>query len=239
VQTHLPVSSESNNVNAYIRNEGSFYNEEMERRELKDENINYSKIASIVKDYTRKGVKRDIDKMMENGEMLYIKDENVYVILEPQGSWISLDGKFVKELVRTLNSRTNSIYYWLYRRWHQRKREGKPCYFTLGDICNFLNISDQNKNRHEVDKCLAHLVAVGLIQYQIVREGKTYLRKLTYIGTKMRVIDAVANVNKIIEKGADGNSNKVKEEESLITIGYGDETKAVNALSQALLRDFN
>ena len=86
MQTHLPVSSESNNVNTYIRNEGSFYNEEMERRELKNENINYSKIASIVKDYTRKGVKRDIDKMMENGEMLYIKDENVYVILEPQGS---------------------------------------------------------------------------------------------------------------------------------------------------------
>ena len=86
---------------------------------------------------------------------------------------------------------------------------------------------------------MAHLVAVGLIQYQIVRQGKTYLRKLTYIGTKMRVIDAVTNINKTIEKGADGNSGKVKEEESLITVGYGDEEKAINTLSQALLRDFN
>jgi hypothetical protein len=86
---------------------------------------------------------------------------------------------------------------------------------------------------------LAHLVAVGLSQYQIVRQGKTYLRKLTYIGTKMRVIDAVTNINKTIEKGADGNSGKVKEEESLITVGYGDEEKAINTLSQALLRDFN
>lgn len=86
METHIAVSKDNNNVSVYLRNEGSFYNEETERRELKDNALNYSKIAQIVKDYTRQKVKRDVDKMIKNGEMLYIKDEDVYVILEPQGS---------------------------------------------------------------------------------------------------------------------------------------------------------
>lgn len=118
------------------------------------------------------------------------------------------------------NSRTNNIYYWLYRRYHQRKREGRACYFTKGDICEYLGISNQSKNRKMVDECLAHLVAVGLIQYQIIRKGKTFLRKLTYIGTEIKVIDAVITMNTIIENGADGKEEDNTEEVVVASIGY-------------------
>lgn len=118
-------------------------------------------------------------------------------------------------MVRLFNSRTNSIYYWLYRRWHQKQREGEPCYFTKGDICAFLGLSDHSRNRKEVEKCLALLAAVGLIQYQVVRKGQTFIRRLTYIGAEIKVLDAVSKAAEEAETIVDGKNEKV-----VMTVGY-------------------
>ena len=81
-----------------------------------------------------------------------------------------------------------------YLEFKYTKSNHKPCYFTLGDLCRALGLSDQNKNRQKMSDSLIQLALNGLIEFRVVRYGRTYLRQLVDIRTEFIVIDTCQEI---------------------------------------------
>lgn len=94
------------------------------------------------------------------------------------------------------------------------KSKGKRCLFSKGQIVTeALGQSDQTKNRQKVETALTQLCLNGLISYNIVRNGQTFLRELTYIGQKFIIVDAVeAHVESIVGRNELASGDGVGDE---------------------------
>ena len=186
---HVEVSAKNDNVRGYLR-AFSFYDAEKGQRVISKEQVTCREIESNVEGVKKSTIANRLKKYKEEG--LLVQDGNVYIVKEPDTSFISLDEKFYKQMLSTFGSDVNNIYAWLYRRFHYLKKQGRNCYFTKGQlVTEALGKSDQTANRKKAETALTQLCLNGLISYRVVKYKQTFLRELLYIGTKMIVVDAV------------------------------------------------
>ena len=188
-QVHIDVSPTNDNIKTYLRMH-SFFDKETNQRLISKKDVSCREIEQNVEGHKKSSISTKLSKYKQEG--LLVESGDMYIVQEPQGSFISLDEKFCRQLIKTFNSDTNNIYFWLYRRFNYLKSKGRKCYFTKGQLATeALGKTDQTKNREKVESCLTQLCLNGLIGYRIVRYKQTFLRELLYIRTKMVVVDAV------------------------------------------------
>lgn len=188
-QIHIDVSPKNDNIKTLLRLD-SFFDAEKQQRLIAKEDVSCREIEKKIVGHKKSSISTKLAQYQQEG--LLTPQGNMYVIQEPQGSYVSLDEKFCRQLVKTFNSDTNNIYFWLYRRFNYLKSKGRKCYFTKGQLATeALGKCDNSRNRENVENSLTQLCLNGLIGYRIVRYKQTYLRELLYIRTKMVVVDAV------------------------------------------------
>lgn len=196
---HVEVSPEFNNMRGYIRS-FSFFNKETQERLIQKDQLTGKAVEENIEGHKKSSIINKMKVYKEDPGILVRKDDKTFVVPEPTGSFVALDEAFYKKMLKTFNSDTNNIYIWLFRRYHYLRGKGKRCLFSKGQIVvEALGQSDQNKNRQKVEMALTQLCLNGLISYNIVRSGRTFLRELTYIGQKFIVVDAVeAHIESIV-----------------------------------------
>lgn len=224
-QIHVEVSPEFNNMQGYIRSY-SFFNKETQERIIQKEQLVARTVEENIEGHKKSSIANKMKVYKEDKRLLVQKDDGSFLVPEPTGSFISLDEQFYKRMLKTFNSDTNNIYIWLFRRYHYLRRQGKRCLFSKGQIVvEALGQSDQNKNRQKVETALTQLCLNGLISYNIVRKGRTFLRELTFIGQKFIVVDAVeAHIESIMGSNELSSGDNVGEDwEVVSTIGLNAE----------------
>ncbi len=196
---HVEVSPEFDNMRGYIRSFSSF-NQKTKERLIQKERLTGKAVEENIEGHKKSSIINKMKVYKEDPSILVKKDDKTFIVPEPTGSFVALDETFYKKMLKTFNSDTNNIYIWLYRRYHYLRGKGKRCLFSKGQIVTeALGQSDQHKNRQKVETALTQLCLNGLISYNIVRSGRTFLRELTYIGQKFIVVDAVeAHIENIV-----------------------------------------
>ena len=196
-QIHVEVSPEFNNIKGVMRSFSQYVNGE---RVISKSQMTGKAIEEAIEGHKKSSIINKVKEYKNDETFLIQKDAKTFIVQEPQGSFVSLEEQFYKRMLKTFNSDTNNIYIWLYRRYHYLKSKGKRCLFSKGQIVTeALGKYDNNNNRQNVETALTQLCLNGLISYNIVRKGQTFLRELTYIGQKFIVVDAVeAHVESIV-----------------------------------------
>lgn len=188
-QVHMEVSPFVNNVIGFFRTD-SFFNSVTGNREIDKKDASLRKIAGAAEGISKNSASRMLKEAIANGIIVDAGDR--YLVMEPKGSYVSLDMNFYKKMINTFNSDTNNIYLWLRRRYNYMKSQGKYCRFSKGQIVvEALGKYNNSTNRQKVEDMLTQLVVNGIIGYRIVRVGNTYLRELSFIGEKFVVSDAL------------------------------------------------
>lgn len=198
-QIHVEVSPQFNNIKGSIRSFSSFVASSGERI-IDKKQMTGRAIEETVVGHKKSSIISKVKEYKEDETFLIKKDDRTYIVQPPQGSYVSLEEQFYKRMLKTFNSDTNNIYIWLYRRYHYLRSQGKRCLFSKGQIVTeALGQFDNNNNRQKVETALTQLCLNGLISYNIVRRGQTFLRELTFIGQRFIVVDAVeAHIDSII-----------------------------------------
>ena len=229
-QIHIEVSAQNDNVKGYLRT-FSFFDASSGKRMISKEQITCREIEDNVEGIKKSSIATRLKKYKDEG--LLVQEGDMYIVQEPQGSYVSLDEEFYKKMLATFSSDTNNIYVWLYRRFNYLKSKGRKCYFTKGQICvDALGKTDHSKNRQKVETALTQLCLNGLISYRIVKYKGTFLRELLYIGTRMIVADMiedmVAEVTGDLElpgSKVDSNYSDIEDNvEEVAQIGFNQET---------------
>lgn len=237
---HIEVSAKNDNVRGYLR-AFSFYDAEKGKRVIAKEQITCREIEDNIEGIKKSSIATRLNKCKEEG--LLVQQGDVYIVQEPQGSYVSLDEEFYKKMLATFNSDTNNIYVWLLRRFNYLKSKGRNCYFTKGQICvDALGKADHSKNRQKVETALTQLCLNGLISYRIVKYKGTFLRELLYIGTKMIVVDTIETAIEEMTGGLelasgsiDADYDNIEENVEVIAqLGYSEE-KLLQLNSRLLL----
>lgn len=199
---HIPVDKNNDNVANYARSY-SYFNEEQDKRLIAGDQLSGREIEKHIEGQKKSTIVKRVDEYKKNGFLTKSEQGNVYIVAEPQGSFISLPEDFIKKMIKTFNSNVNKIYVWLYRRYFYYRGQGKHCYFTKGQICiEALGVTDQTANRQKVEIALTQLALNGLIRYSVLRYGETFLRELNFIGTEFVVADAIEEkINIVTENG--------------------------------------
>ena len=190
-QIHVNVSPQFNNILGSIRANSLFVEDQQERVIYKNQ-LTGKAIEESIKGHKKSSIIQKVKEYKEDDTVLVKKDNNTYVVIPPQGSYVSLEEQFYKRMLRTFDSDTNNIYIWLYRRYQYLKSKGRRCFFSKGQVVTeALGKYDNSGNRQKVETALTQLCLNGLISYDIVRRGQTCLRELTFIGQCFIVADAV------------------------------------------------
>lgn len=196
----IPVSTDFNfmtqkglkpNSVVYIDTE-SFYNENIKKRLIEKKKLTGQAIADNVYDMNNNNACKSIKKLKDDGILeLYFPEKNkkakFYVVNDrPNKTYVRLPIDFVRELISRRNSETVMVYLFLYRRFEYCRKMFKPPYFSCGDIIEKVFGYEWKGGQiyKRVQTMIAELKADGLIQYEIKKVGKTYLRCLTQVNTR-------------------------------------------------------
>lgn len=198
-QVHVDVSPTFNNIQGYLRS-SSIFNSETKERLIDKKQMTGKMIEENIEGHKKSNILTKIKEYKEDSGILVKKDDRTYVVQEPRGSYVALEEQFYKRMLKTFNSDTNNIYIWLYRRYGYCRSKGRKCLFSKGQlVTEALGKYDNSTNRQNVETALTQLCLNGLISYNIVRRGQTFLRELTFIGQRFIVVDAVeAHINNIV-----------------------------------------
>ena len=198
-QVHVDVSPTFNNIQGYLRS-SSVFNSETKERLIDKKQMTGKMIEENIEGHKKSNILAKMKEYKEDSNILVKKDDRTYIVQEPQGSYVALEEQFYKRMLKTFNSDTNNIYIWLYRRYNYSRSKGRKCLFSKGQlVTEALGKYDNSTNRQNVETALTQLCLNGLISYNIVRRGQTFLRELTFIGQRFIVVDAVeAHINNIV-----------------------------------------
>lgn len=243
---HLEVSPSLNSSLSYLR-AYSWYNKDTGERIIDKKDASARIISENVVGRSKSSVSTDLKKLKDNG--IIIERNKQYIINEPQGSYIGLPEEFVKKMLKTFNADTINIYNWLYRRWQYCGKNHKPCLFSYGDLAEqAMGKFNNDRNRKQAQHNLSQLVLNGLIAYQVVRIGKTYLRMLEYIKTEFVTVEAFDLYEQEITKDGEDcvyTTNNLVDEidfdkiESITRLGLPEETTAEKLLPSLIIRQAN
>lgn len=218
---HIEV--DATNTDGYLRSYSHFDKKEGKRL-IEKNKVSGRKVAENIAESKGTAIKQ-----IAASTILIDNDEDRYEVLEPSGSYISLPISFYKKLIKLFPTNVNNVYCWLYRRFKFAKSRGRKCLFSKGQICTeALKISNQSKNRKNVEDILNTLAWNGLISYRIIKYNNTYLRELTGIREEFSIIEQTAKMLEQLtdgDKEFSGNIDDVREEELKViaTIGFKDE----------------
>lgn len=207
---HVKIGPENDNVIGYARSY-SYYDKGKDERIISKDKMSARTVEQNIAGHKKSSISTKIRKYKEQGVL--IEDGDNYIVKAPDGSFISLEEDFYKKMLSTFNSDTNNVYAWLYRKYHWCKQNSRPCYFTKGDIVEqALGKYNNSQNRQKVEEILVQLALNGLICFNVLRYKKTFLRELTFIGTKFIVMDTATRLLNIITEGDKETSGSVDDD---------------------------
>ena len=173
----------------------SFYDTQKSERKILKTDASGRKLETMLKDGNRNHVTKAVTQLKKDNVLVDMGKFYVIKDIPKEVSSLELPTEFVKELLRTRNSEYIMIYLWLYRRYNMRKSQGQLPLFTVGDILSkVFFIKGRNKSTYKrINQTLADLVADGLVDFRVVRIGRTYLKEILGVSEQFMT-------RKIVEK---------------------------------------
>ena len=181
----------------------SFYDEKTNKRKILKSEATGRNLSNILFDGNKNNITQTLKKLQSDG--IVTTKGDYYIIKDiPNGtSFRSIPTAFMKELLKTRSSDYIVTYLWLHRRYHQKTSMSKEPLFTIGDILRqVFDVHSKSKTSYDrVASILAEMVNDGLLEFAVVRIGRTYLRKIFAVNERFYVRDVIKeNIKKVPEK---------------------------------------